>query len=83
MLLPGQSSRSLVCKQELRTNSSAVCPLNAGLVGDIRPLEAKKVGGDAALGWVFWSRNGLRDVGLSGGALSGMLNVAICGEGKL
>lgn len=56
--------------------------MKADLVGDIRPLEAGYVGGDAALGWGFWSRKGLRDVGLSG-TLSGMLNVAICGEGRL
>lgn len=57
--------------------------MKVGLVGDIRSHGADNVGGgDAALGWESWSRKGLRDVGLSG-ALSRMLNVAICGEGKL
>lgn len=57
--------------------------MKAGLVGDVRPLVTDMLcGGEAALAWEFWSRKGLRDVGLSGAVL-GILKVVVCGEGKL
>lgn len=73
------------------TNRSAACPVNAGFDGEVRPAipnvpwsgDSGLTGTVAPLFCSDWSRNGFRDVGLSGAVLGKLPKEVVTGEGRL